>query len=65
MGVADWMVAFKQNDRRDEIGKFLEFVYQDKNLSDFAGRYHLLPSTASAARTPAAWAASARLTRTS
>ncbi|MEV6683544.1 extracellular solute-binding protein [Streptomyces erythrochromogenes] len=53
VGVADWMVAFKQNDRRVEIGKFLEFVYQDKNLSDFAGRYHLLPATASAARTPA------------
>ncbi|WP_404962434.1 extracellular solute-binding protein [Streptomyces sp. 147326] len=53
VGVADWMVAFKENDRRAEIGKFLEFVYQDKNLSDFAGRYHLLPSTASAARTPA------------
>ncbi|MFE6839103.1 extracellular solute-binding protein [Streptomyces sp. NPDC057705] len=53
VGVADWMVAFRQNDRRAEIGKFLEFVYQDKNLSDFAGRYHLLPSTASAARTPA------------
>ncbi|MFD9520793.1 extracellular solute-binding protein [Streptomyces sp. NPDC059979] len=53
VGVADWMVAFKQNGRRDQIGRFLEFVYQDKNLSDFAGRYHLLPSTASAARTPA------------
>ncbi|MFJ3727985.1 extracellular solute-binding protein [Streptomyces sp. NPDC090045] len=53
VGVADWMVAFKQNDRRAGIGKFLEFVYQDKNLSDFAGRYHLLPSTSSAARTPA------------
>ncbi|MFI1285583.1 extracellular solute-binding protein [Streptomyces sp. NPDC020858] len=53
VGVADWMVAFKQNGKRDEIGRFLEFVYQDKNLSDFAGRYHLLPSTASASRTPA------------
>ncbi|MDX3537188.1 extracellular solute-binding protein [Streptomyces sp. MB09-01] len=53
VGVADWLVAFKQHDRRAEIGKFLEFVYQDKNLSDFAGRYHLLPATASAARTPA------------
>ncbi|MFD5621234.1 extracellular solute-binding protein [Streptomyces yangpuensis] len=53
VGVADWMVAFKQNGRREEIGRFLEFVYQDKNLSDFAGRYHLLPATASAARTPA------------
>ncbi len=53
VGVADWMVAFRQNDKKAEIGRFLEFVYQDKNLSDFAGRYHLLPATASAARTPA------------
>ncbi|MBT2405700.1 MULTISPECIES: extracellular solute-binding protein [unclassified Streptomyces] len=53
VGVADWMMAFKQNGKREQIGKFLEFIYQDKNLSDFAGRYHLLPSTVSAARTPA------------
>ncbi|MCJ1677869.1 extracellular solute-binding protein [Streptomyces sp. APSN-46.1] len=53
VGVADWMMAFKQNGKRAEIGTFMDFVYQDKNLSDFAGRYHLLPSTVSAARTPA------------
>ncbi|MGW7438449.1 extracellular solute-binding protein [Streptomyces sp. NPDC054849] len=53
VGVADWMVAFNQNGKGAEIGAFLEFVYQDENLSDFAGRYHLLPATASAARTPA------------
>ncbi|MER5869382.1 extracellular solute-binding protein [Streptomyces sp. NPDC002044] len=53
VGVADWMMAFKQNGNRAEIGTFLDFVYQDKNLSDFAGRYHLLPSTVSASRTPA------------
>ncbi|MFJ3926655.1 extracellular solute-binding protein [Streptomyces sp. NPDC090022] len=53
VGVADWMMAFKQNGNRDRIGRFLGFLYQDKNLSDFAGRYHLLPSTVSAARTPA------------
>ncbi|WP_371617667.1 extracellular solute-binding protein [Streptomyces sp. NBC_00454] len=51
VGVADWMMAFKQNGHRTEIGKFLDFVYQDKNLSDFAGRYHLLPSTVTASRT--------------
>ncbi|CAM5565098.1 solute-binding protein [Streptomyces avidinii] len=50
MGVADWMMAFKQNGHREEIGKFLSFVYQDKTLSDFAGRYHLLPSTTTASR---------------
>ncbi|MEV8534492.1 extracellular solute-binding protein [Streptomyces sp. NPDC051211] len=53
VGVADWMVAFNQNDHRQQIGTFLEFLYQDKNLSDFAGRYHLLPSTVTASRTPA------------
>ncbi|MFD7256553.1 extracellular solute-binding protein [Streptomyces sp. NPDC059874] len=54
VGVADWMMAFKQNGNRDGISKFLGFIYQDKNLSEFAGRYHLLPSTVSASRTPAA-----------
>ncbi|MET9695978.1 extracellular solute-binding protein [Streptomyces sp. NPDC006529] len=53
VGVADWMMAFKQNGHREQIGRFLDFVYQDKNLSDFANRYHLLPSTISASRTPA------------
>ncbi|MFD3541744.1 extracellular solute-binding protein [Streptomyces sp. NPDC058662] len=52
VGVADWMMAFKQNGKRTEIGQFLNFLYQDANLTDFAGRYHLLPSTVSAARTP-------------
>ncbi|MGW0362236.1 ABC transporter substrate-binding protein [Streptomyces sp. NPDC002990] len=52
VGVADWMMAFKQNGKRTEIGRFLEFLYQDKNLTDFAGRYHLLPSTVTAARNP-------------
>ncbi|MFE2552428.1 ABC transporter substrate-binding protein [Streptomyces sp. NPDC059355] len=52
VGVADWMMAFKQHGRRVEIGRFLDFVYQDKNLSDFANRYHLLPSTVSASRNP-------------
>ncbi|MFJ6794648.1 extracellular solute-binding protein [Streptomyces sp. NPDC091268] len=53
VGVADWMMAFKQRGHRAEIGRFLDFLYQDKNLSEFAGRYHLLPSTVSGSRTPA------------
>jgi multiple sugar transport system substrate-binding protein len=44
------MMAFKQNGKRAQIGRFLEFVYRDKNLKDFADRYHLLPSTVSASR---------------
>ncbi|MFE5301415.1 extracellular solute-binding protein [Streptomyces sp. NPDC056632] len=47
-GVADWMMAFKHDDNRKLVGEFLDFVYEDKNLLEFAGRYHLLPSTFSA-----------------
>ncbi|MEU9860632.1 extracellular solute-binding protein [Streptomyces sp. NPDC047971] len=47
-GVADWMMAFKRDGNRQLVGSFLDFVYEDKNLSEFAGRYHLLPSTVSA-----------------
>ncbi|MEU9298469.1 extracellular solute-binding protein [Streptomyces sp. NPDC048266] len=48
VGVADWMVAFKRGDNRELVSRFLNFVYQDKNLTDFAARYHLLPSTVTA-----------------
>ncbi|MER5963508.1 extracellular solute-binding protein [Streptomyces sp. NPDC002057] len=49
-GVADWMMAFKRDGNRELVGSFLEFVYEDKNLSAFADRYHLLPSTVSASQ---------------
>ncbi|MFD3536818.1 ABC transporter substrate-binding protein [Streptomyces sp. NPDC058664] len=48
VGVADWMMAFKHDGNRELVGSFLNFVYEDKNLNEFAGRYHLLPSTVSA-----------------
>ncbi|MEV7087686.1 extracellular solute-binding protein [Streptomyces sp. NPDC093085] len=48
VGVADWVMAFKQNGHRSEIGKFLNFAYEDKNVLDFAGQYDLLPVTYSA-----------------
>lgn len=48
VGVADWIMAFKQNDHRDEIGTFLNFAYEDKNVLAFAARYDLLPVTYSA-----------------
>ncbi|MFE0735951.1 extracellular solute-binding protein [Streptomyces sp. NPDC058855] len=51
VGVADWMMAFKREGNRELAGEFLEFVYQDKNLNEFAGRYHLLPSTVTATQT--------------
>ncbi|MEV7615982.1 extracellular solute-binding protein [Streptomyces sp. NPDC089799] len=50
VGVADWMVAFNQNDHKQQIGKFLDFIYQDKHLTEFANQYHLLPSTVTATR---------------
>lgn len=48
MGVADWMMAFKQNGNRDQIGTFLDFVYSTQNVLDFTGQYDLLPVTSSA-----------------
>ncbi|MEV8623631.1 extracellular solute-binding protein [Streptomyces sp. NPDC051079] len=48
VGVADWMMAFKHDGNRELVGSFLDFVYEDENLTAFAGRYHLLPSTVSA-----------------
>ncbi|MEV3856027.1 extracellular solute-binding protein [Streptomyces sp. NPDC050095] len=48
MGVADWMMAFKQNGHRKEVGDFLDFVYSEKNVLDFSREYDLLPVTNSA-----------------
>lgn len=48
MGVADWMMGFKENGHREEIGKFLDFAYTDDNVLAFADQYDLLPVTGSA-----------------
>ncbi|WP_128381158.1 ABC transporter substrate-binding protein [Streptomyces cavernae] len=48
MGVADWMMAFKQNEHREQIRDFLDFVYNDDNVLKFAREYNLLPVTSSA-----------------
>ncbi|MEU9333878.1 extracellular solute-binding protein [Streptomyces sp. NPDC048290] len=48
MGVADWMMAFKENGHRDQIAEFLDFVYSERNVLDFSRRYDLLPVTDSA-----------------
>ncbi|MEV4439276.1 extracellular solute-binding protein [Streptomyces sp. NPDC049577] len=50
MGVADWIMAFKQNGHREECGKFLDFVYAKKNVLAFTGQYDLLPVTTSASQ---------------
>ncbi|AJT65092.3 extracellular solute-binding protein [Streptomyces chattanoogensis] len=50
MGVADWMMAFKQPGHRSEVGKFLDFVYTTKNVLKFSSTYGLLPVTSSASQ---------------
>ncbi|WP_432020084.1 extracellular solute-binding protein [Streptomyces sp. 1222.5] len=54
MGVADWMMAFKQNGHADRIGDFLDFVYSEKNVLAFSREYGLLPVTSSASDTMSA-----------
>ncbi|MGW6454474.1 extracellular solute-binding protein [Streptomyces sp. NPDC055078] len=54
LGVADWVMGFKQNGHRAEIGKFLNFLYTDKNVIDFAAQNALLPVTVSASEAMAA-----------
>ncbi len=61
MGVTDWMMAFKQNGHRKEIGEFLDFVYDEKNVLDFSRTYDLLPVTTSASETMAAEKSDAEL----
>ncbi|GDY54581.1 hypothetical protein SVIO_052040 [Streptomyces violaceusniger] len=51
MGVADWLMAFRQNGHRKEIGKFLDFVYTENNVLDFVTEYDLLPVTTAVEQT--------------
>ncbi|KOG34120.1 extracellular solute-binding protein [Streptomyces varsoviensis] len=50
MGVADWMMGFKANGRREQIGRFLDFIYHKENVLDFTRRYDMLPVTTSASQ---------------
>ncbi|MEU1401389.1 extracellular solute-binding protein [Streptomyces sp. NPDC005728] len=51
MGVADWMMGFRQNGHARQIGDFLDFVYNEKNVLAFSREYGLLPVTGSASDT--------------
>ncbi|MDJ0464924.1 extracellular solute-binding protein [Streptomyces sp. H27-C3] len=51
MGVADWVMGFKQNGHRKEIGTFLDFAYSDDNVLEFADKNDILPVTVSASET--------------
>jgi multiple sugar transport system substrate-binding protein len=48
MGVADWMMSFRQNGHAEQVGDFLDFVYSEKNVLAFSREYDLLPVTNSA-----------------
>ncbi|MFD7527052.1 ABC transporter substrate-binding protein [Streptomyces sp. NPDC059849] len=48
LGVADWIMGFKQNSHRVPLGKFFDYLFTDKNVIDFADEYDLLPVTDSA-----------------
>ncbi|MFD7920637.1 extracellular solute-binding protein [Streptomyces sp. NPDC059740] len=54
LGVSDWMMAFKQPDHRQQVGKFLDFVYRKENVEKFSAEYNLLPVTSSASQAMAA-----------
>ncbi|EKX67382.1 ABC transporter substrate-binding protein [Streptomyces ipomoeae] len=49
MGTADWVIAFKNDEHREAMGKFLDFLYGDKYVTEQATEYELLPVTVSAA----------------
>ncbi|MFC4033574.1 extracellular solute-binding protein [Streptomyces polygonati] len=50
LGVADWMMAFKQNGKKAADGKFLQYVFQEQNSVKFLDEYGLLPVTTSASQ---------------
>jgi multiple sugar transport system substrate-binding protein len=45
LGVADWMMAFKDNDHQAQIKKFLDFAYSKQNTLKFDETYNLMPVT--------------------
>ncbi|RYJ22238.1 putative secreted solute-binding protein [Streptomyces sp. L-9-10] len=45
LGVADWMMAFKDNGHKEQIKKLLDFVYSKENITKFDETYNLMPVT--------------------
>ena len=45
LGVADWMMAFKDGGKREEVRKFLDFAYSKKNMLKFGRMYNMMPVT--------------------
>ncbi|WP_181860846.1 extracellular solute-binding protein [Streptomyces diacarni] len=50
LGVADWMMAFKDGGKQEQIKKFLDFVYSKKMLK-FDEMYNFMPVTKDALET--------------
>lgn len=50
LGVADWMMAFKQNGNMDADGKLLQYIFNEKNSVKFLDEYGLLPVTITASQ---------------
>ncbi|MFE7467367.1 extracellular solute-binding protein [Streptomyces sp. NPDC057499] len=48
LGVADWIMGFKQGGHRVQLGKFFDYLFSDKNVIAFADEYDMLPVTDSA-----------------
>ncbi|MFI6156201.1 extracellular solute-binding protein [Kitasatospora sp. NPDC051170] len=45
LGVADWLMAFKANGHKNEIKKFVSYVYGKEHQLRFDEQYNLLPVT--------------------
>ncbi|WP_328947292.1 extracellular solute-binding protein [Streptomyces sp. NBC_00250] len=45
LGVADWMMAFKDGGHKEEVRKFLDFAYSKENTLKFDEMYNLMPVT--------------------
>ncbi|MFB7449804.1 extracellular solute-binding protein [Streptomyces sp. NPDC056194] len=45
LGVADWMMAFKDGGHKEEVKKFLDFAYSKENTLKFDETYNLMPVT--------------------
>ncbi|MFF2010990.1 ABC transporter substrate-binding protein [Streptomyces sp. NPDC058195] len=48
VGISDWLMAFRRNDRRKECGTFLSFLYSGKSALTYGGSQSALPVTYSA-----------------
>ncbi|MET7359137.1 extracellular solute-binding protein [Streptomyces sp. NPDC005562] len=51
VGLNDWLMAFRQNGRRERCGAFLGFLYGRKSALEYGGSRTALPVTSSAAQT--------------